>query len=156
MGMPFILLLVYGAFAWSRIKIDGIKGEPFDLLGCTDTQYAKGYSHWRFERITVGMTLDEVVAILGEPLNRWISYGGRSTSKRFPEKAHFVGLGHSRSPWSTHYRLRQINLDHGVVAEIRGYFYVDRGICVSFSPSFRSLSQGTILNRGEGLVDHGL
>lgn len=66
------------------------------------------------------MTEDEVVAILGEPLYRWIPYGGRSTSKRFPEKAHFIGLGYSRSSSSTHYRLRQINLDHGVVAEIRG------------------------------------
>lgn len=123
--IPFMFLLVYAAFAWTRIKIDGIMGEPFDLLGCTDTQYAEGYSHWRFDSIEVGMTEHDVIAILGEPLYRWAPYGGRSTSKRFPEKAHFIGLVYSRSPSSTHYRLRQVNLDNGVVAEVRGYFYVD-------------------------------
>lgn len=107
------------------MMIDGVVGEPFDLLGCTDTQYAEGYTHWGFDRIEVGMTEDEVFAILGEPLYRWAPYGGRSTSRRFPAKAHFVGLAYSRSPSSTHYRLRQVNLDNGVVAEIRGYFYVD-------------------------------
>jgi len=95
------------------------------MLRCTDTQYAVGYSHWGFNSIEVGMTEAEVLARLGEPLNRWAPYGSHSTRKRFPEKAHFVGLTYSRSPSSTHYRLRQVVLGHGVVAEIRGYFYVD-------------------------------
>jgi hypothetical protein len=124
-AIPIILVVSYAAFALPRIRIDGFIGEPFDLLGWTDTQYAEGYSHWGFKRIEVGMTEQEVMAILGEPLYRWAPYGGRSTSKRFPEKAHFIGLVYSRSPSSTHYRLRQVNLDKGVVVEIRGYFYVD-------------------------------
>jgi hypothetical protein len=125
LAAPIILLASYLALAAPRIRIDGFLGEPFDLLGQTDTQYAAGYSHWAFSRIEIGMSEKKVLAILGEPLYRWRPYGGRSTSKRFPEKAHFVGLAYSRSPSSTHYRLRQVNLDNGVVAEIRGYFYVD-------------------------------
>jgi hypothetical protein len=124
-GGLIITLLAYASFAWPRITIDGLIGEPFDLLGCTDTQYGDGYSHWGFKRIEIGMTEQEVIAILGEPFYRWAPYGGRSTSKRFPEKAHFIGLVYSRSPSSTHYRLRQVNLDNGFVVEIRGYFYVD-------------------------------
>lgn len=124
-GILFISLASYVAFAWPRIAADGIMGELFDLLRCTDTQYAEGYSHWGFNSIEVGMTEAEVLARLGDPLYRWAPYGSRGTRKRFPEKAHFVGLTYSRSPSSTHYRLRQVILDHGVVAEIRGYFYVD-------------------------------
>ncbi len=123
--LPVLVIACYAAFAAPRIRIDGFLGEPFELLGQTDTQYAEDYSHLAFKRIEVGMTEQQVLAILGEPLYRWMPYGGRSTRKRFPEKAHFVGLAYSRSPTSKHYRLRQINLDNGVVAEVRGYFYVD-------------------------------
>ena len=67
------------------------------------------------------MTEKEVLEILGEPLTRWTPY----RHANFPDKAHYVGLQYSESPSSTHYRLRQVYLDNGVVAEVIGYFYVD-------------------------------
>jgi len=67
------------------------------------------------------MTEKEVLDILSEPLTRWSPY--RSTN--FQERAHFVGFQHSESPSNTHYRLRQVYFDKGVVAERIGYFYVD-------------------------------
>lgn len=119
------VLASYAALTAPRIRIDGFLAEPFDLLGMTDTQYANGYTHRGFNRIEVGMTERDVIGILGEPLYRWSPYGARSVSKRFPTKAHYVALTYSRSPSSTHYRLRQVIFDRGEVAEIRGYFYVD-------------------------------
>lgn len=125
LALLVVALASYAALTAPRIRIDGFLAEPFDLLGLTDTQYAEGYTHRGFNRIEVGMKEREVIGILGEPLYRWSPYDARSVRKRFPEKAHYVALSYSRSPSSTHYRLRQVILDRGVVKEIRGYFYMD-------------------------------
>jgi len=88
-----------------------------------DTEYAEDYSHAGFAQIEIGMSGQEVLDILGQPLTRWQPYGRKKT--RFKDKAHFVGLQYSHSPTSTHYMLRQIYLDRGVVAEKIGYYYGD-------------------------------
>ena len=122
-----ICLLAVVAFAFSaheRIRIDGAKAELLSLLVALDTEYAPGYSHAGFNKIRIGLTEQEVLDILGEPLSRWSPYSYRGKT-RWPEKAHFVALAYSRSPSSKSYRLRQVILDNGVVAEIRGYFYGD-------------------------------
>jgi hypothetical protein len=38
------------------------------LIAGHDTVYSKGYSEARFKRIRVGMTPDQVVALIGQPL----------------------------------------------------------------------------------------
>ncbi len=125
LALLVVALASYAALTAPRIRIDGFLAEPFDLLGLTDTHYAEGYTHRGFNRIDMGMTEREVISILGEPLYRWSPYGSLNVSKRFPEKAHYIALTYSHSPSSTHYRLRQVIIDRGVVKEIRGYFYVD-------------------------------
>lgn len=117
-----ILIAVIAMFCvwWVRrdlIALDGFKGELCGLVFKTDTRYAAGYHHQKFRAIKIGMTEQQVIEILGEPLSRWQPYGG--------EKGHFVGLQYSESPSSTHYRLRQVYLDHGMVAEVISYFYLD-------------------------------
>lgn len=107
----------------ARIRIDGLSAEVAGLFLRTDTEYAEGYSHVGFSHIEAGMSEQQVLEILGEPLIRWRPYGFRNTP--FKEKAHYVGLTYSRSPSSTNYRLREVLLDRGVVAELRGYFYAD-------------------------------
>lgn len=121
MGMPVALAFVKQVP--ERITIDGFSAELAEIFVADDTRYADGYSHRDFRGIEVGMTEQEVLRILGEPLARWKPYGYRRT--RFPEKAHYVGLTYSDSPTSKSYRLRQVLLDRGTVAEIRGYFYFD-------------------------------
>lgn len=107
----------------AMLRIDG----PIGLLGIlipTDTEYAGGYTHGAFTKVEPGMTEAEVLELLGEPLERWTPYSYKGRTKH-PEKAHFIGLFYSRSPTSSNYRLRDVILDNGKVAEIRGYFYAD-------------------------------
>jgi hypothetical protein len=105
------------------LRIDGFVG-LFGLLLPTDTQYAEGYSHNAFIQIEHGMSENEVLELLGEPLARWTPYSYKNKT-RWPEKAHFIGLVYSRSPSSSSHRLRDVILDDGIVTEIRGYFYAD-------------------------------
>jgi len=104
-----------------RIEIDGIGGEIGNLLLRTDTEYSENYSHEGFSQIEIGMTEEEVIYTLGEPLTRWKPY----KYTNFREKQHFVGLQYSESPSDTHYRIRQIYLDNGIVQEVIGRFYID-------------------------------
>jgi hypothetical protein len=87
----------------------------------SDTKYSPGYTDEKFSSVKIGMTEKQVINLLGEPLTRWRPY----QYTNFHDKKHFVGLEYSISPSGTHYCLRQIYLDSGVVAEKIGYFYID-------------------------------
>ena len=122
-AIVFFLLMVgllWGATP-ARVKIDGVSGEIWDFVYNTDTRYAYGYSNKRFNEIKIGMTEKEVLDILGEPLTKWSPY----QNTRFYSKAKFVGFQYSMSPTDTHYRLRQVNFNEGLVEEKIRYFYVD-------------------------------
>jgi hypothetical protein len=119
-----IFLIVLGLL-WilrpEKTKIDGLSGEIWNLMFATDTKYAKGYSDKAFNKIEIGMTEEEVLNLIGEPLTRWTPFSHTNS----PNKAHYIGLQYSESPSSTNYRLRQVYINNGVVAEVIGYFYVD-------------------------------
>lgn len=87
----------------------------------TDSKYSVGYSHNKFGQIKIGMTEKQVIEIIGEPLVRWQPY----LYTNYRDKSHFVGLQYSESPSSTNYRLRQVYVDRGKVAEIISYYYLD-------------------------------
>jgi len=65
--------------SWSRTTVIGIAGVGslviagglflFYLLSRDTTSYAPGFSEQRFSRITVGMKIEEVDSILGQPLS---------------------------------------------------------------------------------------
>lgn len=116
------VILIYLTSHFNRVCLDGIEGEFFGSILCTDTKYSTEYSHKKFNAIRIGMTDEEVVDILGQPLITWLPY---RNNRLFPEKKNYVGFQYSESPSSTHYRLRQINFSKGRVVEIKSYFYVD-------------------------------
>lgn len=119
----FLLVLVgiYIFTGLSRIRIDGIRGDIGCLIFKTDTEYSEGYTHSGFNQIEIGMSEEEVLSILGEPIHQWSPY----RNSEFAEKKHYTGYTYSESPTSACYRLRHVYFDHGTVAEIIGYFYVD-------------------------------
>ena len=122
--VPILLLVSAGLISNSnsyRFKIDGLAAELFDLIEGTDTKYSENYSHCGFNEIKIGMTENEAIEILGEPLIRWKPY----KHSKIIEKEGFIGLQYSESPSSTHYRLRQIYINNGEVAKIIGYMYID-------------------------------
>ena len=119
--LPFIIIEFTILCNQDRIVLDGTEGEIFGLIFSTDTKYSKGYTHDNFAKIKVGMTEKEVLNILGEPLLRWLPY----QYGNFQSKKHFIGLQYSESPSGTNYRLRQVYLDKGIVAETIHYFYND-------------------------------
>jgi len=112
-----LLILAYFIFQRDAIKLDGLSGEIFGLLIESDTQYSGKYSHKKFSKLRVGMTEEQVVNLIGEPLSKWQPYTG--------EKSHYIGFVYSKSPSSTNYRYRLVNFEHGKVAEIVSYFYTD-------------------------------
>lgn len=91
------------------------------MLFPTDTHYSIGFSEDKFNRIRIGMHMNQVVAMLGEPLVRWKPYGFLRT----PKKVNIVNFQYSESPSDTHYRLRQISFDNDTVIGIHAKFYVD-------------------------------
>jgi hypothetical protein len=119
----FVLVTIVVYFVRrNTIKLDGISGEILGLITDADTKYSLGYSHNKFAQIKIGMTEKEVMEIIGEPLVRWKPY---KYSKYKKDKGHYVGLQYSESPSDTHYRIRQVYLDNGKVAEIISYYYID-------------------------------
>lgn len=120
-----LITVILLGFLWNfrpeRTRIDGLSGEIWNLMLATDTKYADGYTNKAFLSVEHGMSEKEVLEILGEPLMRFTPY----QHSKFRDRAHFVALQYSESPSSTHYRLRQVYLNNGVVAEVIGYFYVD-------------------------------
>ena len=116
-----LVILVVSSIRLDICKLDGISGEIWGLITVSDTKYSRGYSHIKFGQIKIGMTEKQVIEIIGEPLVRWQPY----LNTNYKEKRHFVGLQYSESPSSTNYRLRQVYLDKGRVAEIISYYYLD-------------------------------
>ena len=96
------------------LKLDGYSGLILNLLLLTDdTKYAENYTGRKFLKIKNGMTKQEVIHILGNPLTEWN-----------PEE-NIDALQYSESPKDTHYRLRQVYLINNIVTERISYFYVD-------------------------------
>jgi hypothetical protein len=96
------------------IKIDGYQGLLLGLLLETDTKYSNEYTHRGFVNVQEGMEEEDVLDLLGEPLVRW-----------FPMKTKYTAFQYAESTSSTHYRLRQVYFQNGVVVLIRGYFWAD-------------------------------
>jgi len=120
-AMAVLAALFFGYEVPDRIRIDGLTTEGVLM----NTQYADDYSHAGFRRIKVGMSEQEVLDILGEPLSRLgpYAYG----NERFPENGHYVSLIYSSPPnlRNTNYRARVVLMDNGAVIEVYGRFSAD-------------------------------
>ena len=66
-----LIALTLWFHSWS---LDGFRGLAFGVLFDEDTSYANGYSNRSFRRIRVGMTKEQVEALVGLPLGETWSY----------------------------------------------------------------------------------
>jgi hypothetical protein len=78
-----------------------------------DTEFAPGYSALGFLRVRPGMSSDEVVRCIGEPLRRYPDAGG--VERWF----------WTRSPHDSSYRIRGVLFTNGRVVRRESEFYVD-------------------------------
>jgi len=100
------------------MKLDGIKGEIYGTLFEPSTEYSKEYSPEKFLNIKTGMTENEVINILGQPLDRFNPYPS------FNDTLIYRGLRYSKGKFSnSNYRLRIIFLKNGIVTERRSKFF---------------------------------
>ncbi|MDA3875425.1 MAG: hypothetical protein PF795_15870 [Kiritimatiellae bacterium] len=105
-----ILLVATGLNHW---LIDGLEGVVWGTIFEEDTEYAEGYTGMRWRKLRVGMTDEQVISIIGEPLNTWTN------------KNSTVGMSWSQSPGDTHYRSRVLTFADGSVIRKHMEFYVD-------------------------------
>jgi hypothetical protein len=88
----------------------------FLTIGQHETHFAAGYNERAFSKIRAGMTTNQVLRILGEPLDR-------STWSQWPEGE----WEYSRPASSSgHYHLRAVRFaTNGLVSEANKMFYFD-------------------------------
>ncbi|HEX8425733.1 hypothetical protein [Hymenobacter sp.] len=116
-----LVALIDVSARYNLVKLDGMSGEIWNVFLTEDTEYSAGYSHFAFAKVTVGMSRKEVENMLGKPLVVWKPY----KYSNYRSKKHFIGYEYSRSPTSTHYRLRQVYFDRDKVVDVINYFYID-------------------------------
>jgi hypothetical protein len=80
-----------------------------------DTEYSSGYSDRGFREVRVGLTEQQVLELVGKPLEVHPSYPG------FPE----TGWQYSRSPGSHSFHLRSVYFRDGLVSKIVDRNYAD-------------------------------
>ena len=101
------------------MRLEGLTGTLFHLLTAGgDTVYASGFSDGRFLLVRNGMTDAQVIALLGEPLERYRPQVGDDPSWD-------LGMRWSRSATDSHYSVRVVLFKKGRVADVRSEFYVD-------------------------------
>jgi hypothetical protein len=96
------------------VFLDGWPGALLPLMLEDDTEFASGYSPLRFWLIGKGMTREEVIARLGEPLERGALEQSGEQVWRW-----------SRSPHDSSYRIRAVLFRDVRVVETHSEFYVD-------------------------------
>jgi hypothetical protein len=116
-----ILCAIYISIRWNYIRLDGITGEICGIFFHTDTKYSMNYSHHKFVQVKIGMTENEVINILGEPIKRWNPYLGDD----YNIKNNYIAFEYSISPSDTHYRLRSVHFFKGKVNLVNNCFYLD-------------------------------
>lgn len=93
--------------------LDGLDGLLFSLGSDISTVYAPGYSDHAFRRVRVGMSSNEVVALLGPPLVVTIHTDGRE------------GWAYSDKERDTSHFQRGVSFRNGVVCSKNSSYYMD-------------------------------
>jgi hypothetical protein len=107
-----IVAVVVAASCVQLESSDGLIDETLLLLLGEDTEYSAGYSSEKLLSLRVGDSEEHVREELGEPLQTIDSGAYRM-------------LFYSRSPASTHYRLRAVELIGGRVSRVVSCAYID-------------------------------
>jgi hypothetical protein len=121
LGMSF--LIASGATI-ALISLDGLGGLVFGLLGEEDTVYAPGYSDRAFRQVEIGMSQQEVLSLLGEPISPFRLTGEplMDWSRAFPAEWCWE---YSHSPSDSDFRIRCVYIENGKVVGKRAGYWVD-------------------------------
>lgn len=106
-----IIVFIYVLFNYKRIKIDGLKNEFFNVIFFVNTEYSGEYSHEKYLQIHKGISLREVILILGKPYHAW-------------KEDKYIILSYSFNKASD-YRIRKIKLLNNKVVEVITGTYLD-------------------------------
>ncbi len=102
--------------------LDGLDGWLFSQGLTEDTVYADGYSDSAFRRVRIGMTVDTVLKLLGEPLRvRTDDYALRSRAGESSDEC----WAYTKTPGDTHDRQRLICFSNGIVSTKESSYWVD-------------------------------
>ena len=106
-----IILLVVALLVHIKLP-DGILGVILPIFFPDTTNYASGFQEQAFDGICIGADKDEVLKVLGNPLQQDVWDG--------LERWRFT-----KSEADSHYRMRQITFDNGIVVSKQSYYYID-------------------------------
>jgi hypothetical protein len=120
------LLLVPRAWPGLQVlRLEGPVGTVFHWLeGGGDTVFASGFSDIAFLRVETGMPIDEVIRLLGEPLDTYASQNA-PMGHAADGVGWDTGLRWSRSPGDSSYSVRVVLFRNGRVVGRVSEFYVD-------------------------------
>lgn len=109
-------LLVAILFVGSRVYAHG------------HTDYAPGYSYWKFKKVQIGMSEQEASQLLGQPL-RVLPYknciSAAVETECSVEPGHYFLLYSQQDEANTDYLMRHLEIKYGVVIGITSGFYAD-------------------------------
>ena len=97
--------------------LDGIHGTIASLVHGHDTQYAETYSSSAFMQVHSGMSTQEVVDILGEPLHRF-----SVTQTPAGPKVTCWQYTLNRDPTNSNFRMRALLFEKGTVTRKEAQF----------------------------------
>jgi SmpA / OmlA family len=115
--MRALLLLLFALLALGLLHfylLDGLDGWFFSLSGEEATYYSESYSDRGFRQVRIGMSEEDVLAILGEPLSRYSPPDETQTSWQY-----------SGRRVDASYRERVIIFERGRVTRRISEYYVD-------------------------------
>jgi hypothetical protein len=121
-----LVALAVVVFAWPAyrvqqlLRLEGVGGTAAHVFfRGGDTRFASRFSDGSFLNVTPGMSTAQVLALLGEPLERYRPGAGVHQSL-WDE-----GMRWSRSADDSHYSVRAVTFLDGTVVERHSEFYVD-------------------------------
>jgi len=107
-----VMAIACSAYVAHVSLLDGIDGTLLSALLGDDTVYAAGYSDAKFQQVALGSSKEEVLSILGPPLETGVHNGEHIL--RYAQSAH-----------DSNYHVRVIVLRDDRVLEKLHEFYVD-------------------------------
>lgn len=108
-----VVVCVIGAFAYAHFALlDGVRGLVLPIIFKDTTVYAAGYEENTFKHLHIGVNTAAVLQALGSPLQ--VDECNGQQRWRYTE-----------SSSDSHYRVRQIIIENGLVVAKQSYFLVD-------------------------------
>ena len=116
-----ILLKIDFYYNKDRINIDGVNAELFSIFFRERTNYAINYSHKKFNNVQIGMTKEDVLSLIGEPISIRKPY----RNSKHIDKWNYISFVYSKCIDGSHYRVREIYFLGDKVVDKLSYLYID-------------------------------